>query len=227
VVSPVFVAADRPVAEWVQPVAGAPGRFRTVGVGREPNAGAAAKEVDLAPFFQVHRRVYATYWDLYTAPEWESKKTEYLAEAERLRKLDAASVAMVQPGDQASEAQFGYQGGDGAQVQRMLSRSGRRGSSWFSYDLPVDAARPLALIATYYSDDRRGIPADFEIQVDGQRVAEVKLERSDPPRFFDVTYPIPAELLRDKQKVTVRFQARAGSQVATIFGLRVVRATEL
>jgi hypothetical protein len=164
VVSPVFVAADKPVTEWVQPVAGSVGKFRTVGVGREPNAGAAATEVDLAPFFRVHRRTYATYFDLYTPAEWDSKKAEYVAEAERLRKLEAASVAVVQPGDQANETQFGYKGAEDAQVQRMLGRSGRRGASWFSYDVPVEAARPMALIATYYSDDRRGMPADFEIR---------------------------------------------------------------
>ena len=227
VVVPVLVSADKPVTDWVQPVPGSVGKFRTVGVGREPNAGAAAKDADLAPFFRVHKRTYATYWDLYTPAEWESKKAEYLAEAERIRKLEAASVALVQPGDQANETQFGYKGAEDAQVQRMLGRAGRRGSSWFSYDVPVDAAKPIALIATYYSDDRRGMPADFEVQVDGQRVAEVKLERNDPPRFFDVTYPIPAELVKDKQKVTVRFQAKAGSQVATVFGLRVVKADEL
>jgi len=36
---------------------------------------------------------------------------------------------------------------------------------------------------------------------------------------------IPAELVQGKQKVTVRFQAKPGSQVATIFGLRVIRGT--
>ncbi|NJD64689.1 MAG: hypothetical protein FIB00_05520 [Chloroflexi bacterium] len=227
VVVPVLVSADRPVGEWVQPVAGSVGKFRTAGVGREPNAGAAAQEVDLAPFFRVHRRTYATYWDLYTPAEWEAKKAEYVAEAERVRKLEAASIAVVQPGDQAGEAQFGYQGTPDAQVQRMLNRAGRRAGSWFSYDLPVDASKAMALIATYYSDDRRGMPADFEILVDGQRIAETKLERNDPPRFFDTVYPLPAGLVQGKQKVTVKFQAKTGSQVATIFGLRVVKADEL
>jgi hypothetical protein len=81
----------------------------------------------------------------------------------------------------------------------------------------------MALIVTYYSDDRRGTPAAFEIQVDGRRVATEDVGLSDPPRFDDVEYGIPADLTRGKEKVTVRFQAAEGSQVATVFGVRVVR----
>jgi hypothetical protein len=79
------------------------------------------------------------------------------------------------------------------------------------------------LIATYFSGDRRGTPADFDILIDGQRIATQQLRLTNPPRFFDVEYPIPEERIRGKNKVTVRFQAAAGSQVATVFGVRMVR----
>jgi len=54
---PVFVAAERPVAEWLKPVPDKPGHFRTDGVGRE-------RDVDFVPFYRLHRRTYAVYWDL-------------------------------------------------------------------------------------------------------------------------------------------------------------------
>jgi hypothetical protein len=66
---PVFVAADRPVADWLKPVPGQPGNFRSDGVGRE-------KDVDFVPFYRLHRRAYALYWDLYTPQEWEKKAKE-------------------------------------------------------------------------------------------------------------------------------------------------------
>ena len=81
----------------------------------------------------------------------------------------------------------------------------------------------MTLIATYYSGDRQATPADFEIQVDGRRVADQEVRLSDPHRFFDVEYPIPGELIRGKSKVTVRFQAKPPSQIATVFGLRMIR----
>src|SRR6266487_3158390 len=90
---PVFVAAERPVETWLKPVAGAPGRFKSDGVGREPDAAAAARDVEFQPFFRLHRRTYSTYWDLFTPAEWDAKKAEYVAAAERLRRLEAATVA--------------------------------------------------------------------------------------------------------------------------------------
>jgi hypothetical protein len=133
-------------------------------------------------------------------------------------------VAYLEPGEALFEREFNYQGGPDATSMRIQGRPGRRGTSWFSYDVPVDPAHPMTLIATYYSDDRRGTPADFEVLVDGQRVAEPRLERTEPPRFFDIEYPVPDALVRGKQKVTVRFQAKAGSQIATVFALRMIRA---
>jgi hypothetical protein len=80
------------------------------------------------------------------------------------------------------------------------------------------------LLITYYSDDRRGTPAEFEIHVDGQWLVDQELRLSEPPRFFDVEYPVPTESMRGKEKLTVRFQAKQGSQIATVFGLRMIRA---
>jgi len=220
---PVLVAAERPVTTWLQPVAGAPGRFKSDGVGREPDAGGRVSDVEFQPFFRLHRRTYSTYWDLFTPGEWDQQKAAYAAEAERLRKLAAASVAYLQPGEVVFERQFNYQAGEGAQPQRILGRPGRRGRTWFSYDLPVEPAHPMVLIATYFSGDRRGTPADFEIQVDGRTISDQHLGLSDPHRFVDLEYRLPEDLVRGKSKVTVRFQAKPGNQIATVFGLRMIR----
>lgn len=80
---------------------------------------------------------------------------------------------------------------------------------------------------TYFSDHRRSMPASFEILVDGRPVAEEELERTEPRRFFDVTHPLPAELVRGRERVAVRFQAKQGSRVALVFNVRMVRADEL
>ncbi len=43
-------------------------------------------------------------------------------------------------------------------------------------------------------------------------------------RFFDVEYPVPAEIVKGKQKVTVKFQAARGNEIGAVFGLRMIRA---
>jgi DUF1680 family protein len=225
---PVLVAAEQPVSSWLKPSHGSPVRFRTDGVGHEPNADAKVHDVDFVPFCRLPRRTYGVYWDLFTPSEWDAKKAEYVAEAERQRKLEAATVAWLQPGETVFEREFHYQSGEGAVPQRIMGRPGRRATSggWFSYDVPVDPAHPMTLMATYFSGDRRGTPADFEILIDGQRIATQQLGLTNPPRFFDVEYPIPEERIAGKSTVTVRFQGANGGQVATVFGLRIIRADE-
>jgi DUF1680 family protein len=211
---PVFLAADKPIAEWLKPVAGKPGQFRTDGVGRD-------NDVDFVPFYRLHRHTYGIYWDLYTPADWEKKAAEVAAEQERQKKLEAATVAFVQPGQMQTERDFNQQGEDTA-PDRIMGRPARRGTNWFSFDVPVDATRPLALVVTYYSDEFR--KRTFDIQIDGQKLAEQTVERDSPPKFFDVQYAIPANLVKDKQKVTVRFQATNGNEIAAVFGLRMIRA---
>ncbi len=211
---PVFMAAEQPVAGWLKPLPGQPGCFRSEGVGRD-------REVDFKPFYRLHRRTYAVYWDFFTPAEWEKKSADYAAERERQRKLSLATVAFAQPGEMQPERDFHQQGED-TWPDRVLGRPSRRGKQWFSFDLPVETNHPMAVVATYYSDEWR--KRSFEILVDNQRVGEQVVEKGGPPRFFDVEYAIPATLVRDKQKVTVRFQATRGSEIAAVFGLRMIRA---
>ena len=215
--TPVFIAAERPVEEWLKPAGDKPGQFRSDGVGRE-------RDVDFVPFYRLHRRTYAVYWDLFTEPEWKEKEAEYAAEEERLRKLESATVAYAQPGEMQPERNFNYQSPGDAWVVRMMGRPGRWGRSWFSFDLPVEADRPMALVVTYCSDHHSRGRAIFDILVDGKLAAHQEVTRSSPARFYDVEYPINADLVESKEKVTVRFQATEGNVVAAIFGIRMIRA---
>jgi DUF1680 family protein len=225
-VVPVIVS-DEPVEKWLEPVAGEPGRFRTKGVAREPDAEGKAHDVELIPFYRMGARTYAVYWDTYTSDSWEKKKAEYRAEAEHQRMLEAASVAFVKPGRESTEKGFNYQSGKETSSHWNMGRTARASRSWFSYDLAVDPSHPMAVVATYYTADRRTLPASFEILVDGEKVADEHVERSDPGRFVDETYSIPASLVKGKKKVTVRFQAKDGSQVGAVYGVRIVRSDQL
>jgi len=210
---PALVSASRNPADWLKPIAGQPGAFRTDGVGKD-------KDLDLVPFYRLHRRIYTGYFDLYTPAEWSKKSAEIAAERERIRQLDAATVAYVQPGEMQPERDFNQQG-ENTTVARVNQRTGRTGRGWFSFDVPVDAAKPNVLVVTYHSDSRR--PRTFDILVDGQPLAQERFDASSENRFLDREYAIPAALVQGKQKVTVRFQATSGNDIAAVFGLRVVR----
>jgi hypothetical protein len=122
-----------------------------------------------------------------------------------------------------TERDFNQQGEDSSPVQ-LMERYGRRGTKWFSFDLPVDTAHPMGLLVTFSNDARR--QGSFDIVVDGKKVGTQATERRSPEqdvRFFDVEYAIPPELVEGKQKVTVRFEASSGSDIPGVFGIRIIR----
>jgi len=87
----------------------------------------------------------------------------------------------------------------------------------------VEPDHPMILVVTYYSGERGRGEASFNILVDGERIGHQEVTRSSPPRFFDVEYPINANSVKGKKKVTVRFQATEGSYIASVFGIRMIR----
>jgi hypothetical protein len=215
--APPLVAANQSLDSWLKPVAGKPGTFLTSGVG-------LASDITFVPFYQLPRRKYAIYWDMFTPDEWKKKSEAYAAEQEKQRKLEAATVSFVQPGHMQAERDFHPQGEDTSPFD-LEGRLGRRGRKWFSFDLPVDAAHPLALVATLSSDGRR--KGSFDILVDGRKLGEQATDGRSPEqpvRFFDVTYAIPADLAQGKQTVTVRFEASEGNDIPGVFGVRIIRA---
>ena len=218
-VIPSFVS-DATVTEWLRAVADKPGNFHAAGRDLDDHV----KEIDLVPFYRLHRRTYQIYFDIYTSEGWKKKLADVAAERERQRKLEAATISFIQPGDAQKEKEFNQQGEEST-VDRSAARPGRRGKKWFSFDLPIESPGQAALVVTYNSEQRPKRSA--EILIDGQRIGEQAIEGSPNGsavgQFFDVDYKIPADLIKDKRKVTVRFQATAGSEIPTVFGVRTIR----
>jgi DUF1680 family protein len=213
---PVFVAAEQPVDEWVRPAENGATGFRTDGVGRD-------RDVELTPFYRLHRRQYAAYWDLFTPSQWAEREAEIAAERERVRKLEEATVAFFQPGQMQTERDFNFQGEESWPVNES-NRDGRVGRDWFSFELPVKADEPMELVVTYYSGRRPREPK-FDILIDDRHLAkEETVKRDSPARFYDVEYAVPAELVQGKEKVTVRFETAEGSSIGPVFGVRMIRA---
>lgn len=219
---PSFITAGGPLGGLVYQVPDKPGSFRSSG-GRIANGG--VKEVDLVPFYRLHRRMYAVYWDLYSVDGWNKKLLENAKAAVREGKLTAATVSFLQPGNVEKEKEFNQQGEE-TSADRMYGRTSRRAKKWFSFDLPVNAAYPLILLVTYHTEERA--KRTFDVLIDGQLMGQQTLERFPPGsaagRFFDIEYKIPAELVTGKQKVTVRFNATGGHEVGAVYGIRIVRA---
>ena len=219
IAAPPLVVADEPLQQWLKPESGKPGWFKTAGAG-------LPQDIEFAPFYELPRRRYAVYWDVFTPEEWSKRSAEYKAEQERQQRLQAATIAFAQPGEMQSERDFNEQGEDSAPVL-WRGHHGRGGKGWFSFDLPVDNTRPVTLWITYGGEGRR--KSTFDILIDGQKIGDrVEQPRSpeqDSPLVY-VDYAIPSELIAGKNKVTVRFVATSGNEIRGVFGIRTVRGDQ-
>ena len=85
---------------------------------------------------------------------------------------------------------------------------------WFSYEMTVDNTTTNYIKVKYYSGD---VGRRFKIFIDDEIFQNVTLEDPNPNNFYDVYYEIPKEMIGDKQKITIKFQAETGSYAGGIF----------
>ena len=92
---------------------------------------------------------------------------------------------------------------------------------WFAWELKVLPDQPQELWVTYWGNDVGA--REFDILVDGQKLATQKLNRNQPDKFFDQVYPLPAAMVTGKSSITVKFQALPGNVAGGVFGCRVMK----
>jgi hypothetical protein len=214
---PVLVADPEDLASWIKRTGDKPLRFRTQNAGKPD-------DVSLAPLHEIHHQRFTVYWKLLTQAEWLEKRAEREADERRQNELKALTVDLVTPDAKLERAH--NQQGRSSNAGPAFGRRWRdaRGGGWFSYDMKVAPDRPVGLTVTYWGGDSGN--RVFDILVDGRKIATQKLTAPKPGKFTDVTYAVPANLTKGKQKVTVKFQAHPGSIAGGVFGCRIVRGTE-
>ena len=219
---PVIRAELGDILSSIQPVSGkplaftgAPTVFQTV---RQPTG----QPVQLLAFYKKLQGPYVVYWDVYDRARWQVKLGELEEEAAREKAFNARTLDKVLIGDANSERQHKLQGektGAGEFNERNWRHTGVGG--WFSYQMNVQSDRPADLCCTYWGSD--GLNREFDVLVDGVKVATQKLASKHPGKFFDETYSIPADLTKGKTHVTIRFQGLPGKIAGGVFGLRVLK----
>ncbi|MGC9057159.1 MAG: beta-L-arabinofuranosidase domain-containing protein [Candidatus Saccharicenans sp.] len=219
---PMLVASPRSVSEWVKPMPSKPGHFVITGIARKIQEPEKVIEVELVPFYRLHRRLYSGYWDYIDEAEFQKRAADYQAEVERQKILEEATVVKVQLGDPQSEKSFNFQAGENIIAQRVLGRGSRRGRTWFSCELPLAGLSKPTLHVTYYSEERLR-KCNFELMVDGEPLAKEEITRVATPKFIEKEYLLPEKLIKGKNKVTVKFQAEPGSEIAPVVLLRLLK----
>jgi len=212
---PVLVTDSGDPTTWVTRAGDKALKFKTKGGGRPG-------DVTLIPLHEMHHRRYTVYWKLLTKSEWAKEKASREVAERLVKELGARTVDVVTPDAKLEKAhnQQGKTSYSGSAFGRKWRDA--RGGGWFSYDMKVTPDKPVALMVTYWGGDSGG--REFDILVDGRKIATQKLTASQPGKFIYVVHALPAELTKGKQKVTVKFQAHAGKMAGGVFGCRIVRS---
>jgi hypothetical protein len=212
---PLFVPGEKHLDEWLQPAAGRPAAFQTAGVGRP-------RDVLLYPFYKMHNRRYAVYWEVLTDAQLAARQEKIAAELAKISELEKQTIDFVQPGDKQSEQDHNQQGEKSSSGEAWDGRYRHAFSGgWFSFDLKIQPDTNNVLICTYWGGDRG--QRTFDILVEDQVIATQSLQNNMPGEFFDVRHQLPPELTAGKSKITVKFQAHADNTAGGIFGVRIIK----
>ena len=143
------------------------------------------------------------------------------ARTDSQRAIDAATIAYLSDIGGVEERGFNLRG-EALAIARVQGRAGRVSSSWFSYDMPVDRSNAVAVVVTY--NTALAWFCRFAVSVDGERVAEEYMPPRERAEFFDVHYGVPSGVATAKDRITVRFDALGGDNIAPVFAVRTIRA---
>ncbi len=214
---PVLLTSDWKIPNWVKPVSTAPLTFTTTGVGMP-------FDFRLKPFYSTAEEYYSVYFDFFTPEAWEARKAAREAEKRRQQQIEACTIDNFRIGEMQPERDHRLEASEQSYVDQALGRSGReaRAGHWFSFEMRVRPEVATALLLTFIGDDRG---RKFDLLVEGNKIAEIDWQGGESGRFYDLTYPLPAEVIAGKTMITVRVEASHGRTAGRIFGCRTVTCT--
>ena len=220
---PVLVASSGDPNRWIRRVAdekggAAPLVFQTSAVG-QPG------DVKLIPFNRTAKEYYSVYWDMFTPQTWAVQQEKYKEERVAAQELEERTIDRLRLGEMQPERDHSFTGENlhGGEAHGRQWRSTEEGG-YFSFVMKVDSAAGNTILCSYWGDDHRG--RIFDIQIDGQTIATQNLGSFKQSKFYEISYPVPQELVRGKQTVTVKFVAHAlHNAVGPVSGtIRMVRS---
>ena len=89
---------------------------------------------------------------------------------------------------------------------------------WISYDLKVNPGLPTDLVLKLWGSD--GGDRRFDIYCDGTVFSYEELNGFAPNEYYYMRHPIPFDLTKDKEKVTIKMQAiNSNNTVGGLFGV--------
>ena len=212
---PVFVSANNDPKDWLSVVNKQELQFETKNI-------AQPQEVTLIPFYQTKNQYYSVYWDVFTPEKWTVQQKIYDEQKRKRKELEDKTTDVFRFGEMQPERDHNftaakeYMGEDHGSKWRVAGENG-----FLQFDVKIDPAMQNTIIASYWGMDNRG--RNFDVLVDGINIATEDLNKYKESRFYDISYKIPTELTKGKNKVTVKLFPKAKNSAGPIYRVRVIK----
>lgn len=221
--APVIVEPDiNAVADKLIPIKERDLHFRLSGI---HTLNANPEELILEPFYGIHDSRYMMYWSLLTPGRYKGILDSLALVEEQMLDLERRTVDRVQPGQQQPEADHFMESSNSNTGVHMdeFWRDARNGG-YFSYELRTKGETNLNLLLRFWGtnwDNRK-----FDILIDDVKLATEDVRKWNIYDFREEVYSIPAEMLRGREKIRVRFQAPEKGIAGAIYFVRLFKPNE-
>ena len=178
----------------------------------------------LQPFFEIHDSRYMIYWLALTEKTHKDYLERLAREEQERQALEARTVDKVQPGEQQPETDHKMETdrSNTGNTNDIFFRDARNGH-YFSYLMQTGGETDLTLRLTFWGQDEWRT-CEFDIMIDDQLMCSINnTHKWRTSQFKTEDYPIPADLLKGKKQVRIKFVAKQGKQVGEIYGIRLIK----
>ena len=210
--------------ENMRPVDGRPMCFTVPGL--FTLKGEPEPDLVIEPFSRIHDCRYMMYWLSMGNEEYERMRNEMVKKEQAKLELDKRTVDAVAPGEQQPEVDHSMKR-EKSFTGNFMEETWRdaRDGGFFQYELSTEGKTSLQLMVRYWGNESG--QRTFDILIDGKKLVEENLTgKWNKKEMINVEYPIPAEMLKGKSKVTVSFQSRPGHTAGGVFGVRLLTTSD-
>ena len=218
--APILINNDiENIADQLQPVADKPLHFTlsTKMVNEIRN--------ELIPFFELHDARYMMYWLALSEDNYKGYLDNLARQEKERQELENRTVDKVQPGEQQPESDHFMETDESfkGNTNDVFYRDAKDGH-YFSYLMQTGGKTNLCLRLKYWGVGEWK-SHEFDIFVDDVLVKSVNnTGKYRISEFKYETYDLPADVLKGKSQIRVKFVAKPQKQIGEIYGVRLVES---
>ena len=213
------------IADQITPIDGKPLHFALkIKMENTSQLSTFNSQLELQPFFEIHDSRYMIYWLALSEDSYKGYLDDLAKQEQERQALEASTIDKVQPGEQQPETDHKMETdrSNVGNTNDVFFRDARNGH-YFSYLMQTGGETDLTLRLTFWGQDEWRT-CEFDIMIDDQLMCSVNnTHKWRTSQFKTEDYVIPADLLKGKTQVRVKFVSKSGKQVGEIYGVRLIK----